>query len=602
MEYLLDIVKHMPETPGCYQYYDVSGKILYVGKAKNLKRRVSSYFMKEQISGKTKTLVKHIRDIKYIVLQTEEDALFLENNLIKTYKPKYNILLKDDKTYPSLKITNETFPRVVKTREKWESSVQYFGPYSHVKTLNNLLRLLKQIYKVRSCRYNLTLEGINKRKYKECLEFHLNNCMAPCVGRQSVKEYNEQIEEIRELLQGNIGKLSSTMVSVIKEYSAKLEFEKAQAVKEKLETLNSFKERSQVVNKKIDNVDVFTIEEDGNVLFINYLHISEGSINQAVTFEFKNSLEEPLPDILPTLILEIRGKYGSNAKEIIVPFKPDVSLSNLIWTVPQRGEKKRLLDLSLLNVKQYKIDRRKRNDKLNYTQKRTKLLLEIQQLVNLPSIPLRIDSIDNSHTSGSNAVAAVVVYVNGKPSRKDYRLYTIKSGKGGDDYGSMYEVLYRRYRRAIKEGLKLPDLVIVDGGKGQMEIAKKVSEELNIKLNILGLKKNSRHKTASVLYGFPQKEVDIRPNSELFRFFEQIQEEVHRLAITFHKKKRSAAHIKSELSDIKGVGEKSIELLLKRFKSVKRIIEASQKELEECVGKNRAAIIKEWIKNKHNKE
>lgn len=602
MEHLLDIVNNMPEKPGCYQYFDLSGNILYVGKAKNLKRRVLSYFNKEQTSRKTAVLVNQIRDIKYFVVKTEEDALLLENNLIKKHKPKYNILLKDDKTYPSLKITSEEYPRVVKTREKWDNSAQYFGPYSNVKTLNNLLKLLKQIYKTRSCRQNINSEGINKGKYKECLEYHMENCLAPCVGRESANDYNKQIEEIRELLSGNIGKLGSSMSKAIKEYSGKLEFEKAMTVKERLDALNSFKEKSLVVSKKIDNVDVFTIEKDDNLLFINYLHISEGSINQAVTFEFKNKLEESLREILPSLAVEIRAKYKSRAKEIVAQFKPEVSLGNIKWTVPQRGEKKRLLDLSSLNAKQYKIDRRKREDKLNPEQKRIKLLKEIQNLVQLPSIPFRIECFDNSHTSGSNAVAAAVIYINGKPSKKEYRLYIIKTEKGGDDYGSMREILTRRYKRVVEEQSELPDLVVVDGGKGQMEIAREVAKELNIKLNILGLKKNIHHKTAAVLYGFPQKEVGIRPDSEVFRFFEQMQEEVHRFAINFHKKKRSASQIQSELSDIKGIGHKSAELLLNKFKSVKRITLARQEEIEECIGKSKAAIIKEWIRNNYNKD
>lgn len=595
-EKLKPIVHSLPEKPGCYQYLNSSGQIIYVGKAKNLKRRVSSYFVKEQQTYKTKLLVKQIFDIKYIVVKNEWDALLLENNLIKRYKPKYNILLKDDKTYPSICITNEPFPRIFKTRNIIRNGSSYYGPYSHVGTLNALLKLISETYCIRTCKLNLKEEGINKGEYKECLEYHIKKCKAPCIGLQNREDYCHDISEIREILKGNALDLSKRIFEEIKQESLKLNFEKAQTLKEKYLTLTAFTEKSQVVSGNLDNIDVYSIEEDEEVVFVNYLHLSNGCINQAFTFEYKRKMDENLEEMLLTAFAEMRTRYRSTAKEVLVPFKPETQIDGVEWVVPQKGEKKKLLDLSILNVKQYRADRLKRTDKLNPEQKQTRILKELQNSLKLERIPLHIECFDNSHISGSDAVAACVVYKNGKPDKKEYRLFNIKEESGGDDYASMYEVMHRRYSRIINEGGKLPDLIIVDGGKGQMSIAKEVTDNLNININIAGLVKNNHHKTSGLLYGFPQMEVGIKPDSELFRLLEQMQEEVHRVAISFHKKKRSKRQLSSELSDIQGIGERTSELLLKKFKSIKRIKEAKEEELIDAVGKSRAAIIIEWRK------
>ena len=595
-EKLKPIVHSLPEKPGCYQYLNSSGQIIYVGKAKNLKRRVSSYFVKEQQTYKTKLLVKQIFDIKYIVVKNEWDALLLENNLIKRYKPKYNILLKDDKTYPSICITNEPFPRIFKTRNIIRNGSSYYGPYSHVGTLNALLKLITETYCIRTCKLNLKEEEINKGEYKECLEYHIKKCKAPCIGLQNREDYCHDISEIREILKGNALDLSKRIFEEIKQESLKLNFEKAQTLKEKYLTLTAFTEKSQVVSGNLDNIDVYSIEEDEEVVFVNYLHLSNGCINQAFTFEYKRKMDENLEEMLLTAFAEMRTRYRSTAKEVLVPFKPETQIDGVEWVVPQKGEKKKLLDLSILNVKQYRADRLKRTDKLNPGQKQTRILKELQNSLKLERIPLHIECFDNSHISGSDAVAACVVYKNGKPDKKEYRLFNIKEESGGDDYASMYEVMHRRYSRIINEGGKLPDIIIVDGGKGQMSIAKEVADNLNININIAGLVKNNHHKTSALLYGFPQMEVGIKPDSELFRLLEQMQEEVHRVAISFHKKKRSKRQLSSELSDIQGIGEKTSELLLKKFKSIKRIKEAKEEELIDAVGKSKAAIIIEWRK------
>ena len=589
------IVQNLPEKPGCYQYLDEQGTVIYVGKAKNLKRRVSSYFIKESQTDKTRVLVSKISDIKYIVVETEWDAFLLENNLIKRYKPRYNILLKDDKTYPSICITREEFPRVFKTRKIIRNGSEYYGPFSHAGTLNGLLQIIRQAYKVRTCHLPLTENSIKAGKFKDCLEYHIKNCPAPCIGLASKEEYNSQITEIREILKGHSSELTRAMMQEMKSLSKELRFEEAQAVKTKYDIIMEFREKSRVVDTGLDNVDVYNIDNDEDTVFINYLHVADGCINQAFTFEYRRKMDEPLEEMLLLAIVEMRGRYKSTAQEIIVPFMPETEYDGVTWTVPQKGEKKKLLELSALNVKQYRADRLKRSDKLNPDQKHTRLMKELGALLGLEKTPMRIECFDNSHISGTDAVAACVVYENGKPSRKDYRLYNIKSGAGGDDYGSLYEVMMRRWMRAIEESAPMPDLVIVDGGKGQMSIAKEVIDNLNISINIAGLVKNSRHKTEGLLYGFPQMQVGIKPDSELFRLLEQMQEEVHRVAISFHKKKRSKRQTQSELTEIKGIGENTATALIKKFKSVKRISKASLDELEAEIGKAKANVIYNWF-------
>lgn len=588
------IVQNLPEKPGCYQYLDEQGTVIYVGKAKNLKRRVSSYFIKENQTDKTRMLVSRISDLKYIVVETEWDAFLLENNLIKRYKPRYNILLKDDKTYPSICITKEEFPRVFKTRKIIRNGSEYYGPYSHVGTLNGLLQIISEAYRIRTCRLPLTADAIKAGKFGECLEYHIKKCPAPCLGNISKEDYNAQIAEIREILKGRSQELTRRMMQDMKSLASDMRFEEAQAIKVKYDTIMEFRERSRVVDTGLDNVDVYSIDQDEDVVFINYLHVSGGCINQAFTFEYKRKMDETLEEMLMLAIVEMRSRYHSTAREIIVPFMPETEYSGVTWTVPQKGEKKKLLELSALNVKQYRADRLKRSDKLNPEQKHTRLMKELGNLLGMDKTPFRIECFDNSHISGTDAVAACVVYENGKPSRKDYRLYNIKSGAGGDDYGSMYEVMMRRWMRALDEGNPMPDLVIVDGGKGQMSVAKEVIDNLHISIDIAGLFKNDRHKTAGLLYGFPQLEVGVKPDSELFRLLEQMQEEVHRVAISFHKKKRSKRQTHSELTDIKGIGENTATALIKRFKSVKRIREASLEELTSEIGKSKAETIYNW--------
>lgn len=589
------IVQNLPEKPGCYQYLDEQGTVIYVGKAKNLKRRVSSYFIKENQTDKTRMLVSKISDIKYIVVETEWDAFLLENNLIKRYKPRYNILLKDDKTYPSICITREEFPRVFKTRKIIRNGSEYYGPYSHVGTLNGLLQIISQAYKVRTCHLPLNTQNIKAGKFKDCLEYHIKNCPAPCIGLISREDYNEQISEIRQILKGNSHELTRELMQEIKSLAKDLRFEEAQAVKIKYDTIMEFREKSRVVDTGLDNVDVYNIDNDEDVVFVNYLHVADGCINQAFTFEYKRKMDEPLEEMLLLAIVEMRNRYKSTAREIIVPFMPETEYEGITWTVPQKGEKKKLLELSALNVKQYRADRLKRSDKLNPEQKHTRLMKELGTLLGLDKIPIRIECFDNSHISGTDAVAACVVYENGKPSRKDYRLYNIKSGAGGDDYGSMYEVMMRRWMRAQEEGSPMPDLVIVDGGKGQMSVAKEVIDNLNISINIAGLVKNARHRTEGLLYGFPQMQVGVKPDSELFRLLEQMQEEVHRVAISFHKNKRSKRQTHSELTDIKGIGENTATALIKKFKSVKRISEAGLEELAAEIGKAKAQTVYNWF-------
>ena len=591
------IVRNLPEKPGCYQYLDDQGNVIYVGKAKNLKRRVSSYFIKESQTDKTRMLVSKISDLKYIVVETEWDAFLLENNLIKRYKPRYNILLKDDKTYPSICITKEEFPRVFKTRKIIRNGSEYWGPYSHVGTLNGLIDIIQNVYKIRTCRLPLTEDSIKKAKYRECLEYHIKKCPAPCIGHVDSKEYNKQIDEIREILKGRSAELTRRMLDQMKRLASQMKFEEAQAIKERYDTIMEFREKSRVVDTGLDNVDVYNIDQDEDVVFVNYLHVAEGCINQAFTFEYKRKMDESPGEMLIMAIIEMRNRYHSTAKEIIVPFQPDTEYSGVTWTVPQKGEKRKLLDLSALNVKQYRADRLKRSEKLNPEQKHLRLMKELGTLLGMDRTPIRIECFDNSHIAGTDAVAACVVYENGKPDRKNYRLYNIKSGAGGDDYGSMYEVMSRRWTRAIAEGSPIPDLVIVDGGKGQMSVAKEVADNLQIDIKIAGLVKNSRHRTEGLLSGFPQAEVGIKADSELFRLLEQMQEEVHRVAITFHKKKRSRRQTHSELTEIKGIGIQTATTLIRKFKSVKRIADADLNELASVIGASKARTVFNWFRN-----
>lgn len=601
-DYLKNIVLNLPDGPGIYQYLNAEGTIIYVGKAKNLKKRVSSYFNREHEPGKTRVLVSKIADIRYIVVNSEEDALLLENNLIKKYKPRYNVLLKDDKTYPSICVQNEYFPRVFKTRKVIRNGSVYYGPYSHLPSMNAVLQLIKQLYPLRTCKLNLTPENIRAGKFKVCLEYHIKNCAAPCVGKQSLEEYQKNIDEIKEILKGNLKEVEQMLLTQMQDLAEEMRFEEAQKIKEKYVLLENYRAKSEVVSNVLHNIDVFSIEEDTeeNSAFINYLHITNGAINQAFTFEYKKRLNESKEELLALGIAEMRERYQSLSREIIVPFEPDIELKNVTFTIPVKGDKKKLLELSLLNVKQYKLDRLKQTDKLNPEQRSMRLLKEIQQLLHLDSPPIRIECFDNSNIQGADAVAGCVVFVNGKPSKKDYRKYLIKTVEGPDDYASMKEVVRRRYQRAIEESPPLPDLLITDGGKGQMSAVKEVLEELQLTIPIAGLAKDNKHRTSELLYGFPPQTVGLKQNTPLFQLLTQIQDEVHRYAITFHRDKRSKRQTGSELDAIAGIGEKTKQALLKEFKSVKRIREASAEEVSKVVGKAKGKIIEEYFKKKTN--
>ena len=596
-DYLKGIVTNLPESPGIYQYLNAENTIIYVGKAKNLKKRVSSYFNREHPNGKTRLLVSKIVDIRYIVVKTEEDALLLENNLIKKYKPRYNVLLKDDKTYPSICVSNEYFPRVFKTRNIIRNGSSYYGPYSHVPSMNALLELIKKLYPLRSCRHALTPENIRTGKFDVCLEYHIKNCKGPCIGKQTHEEYLRDIQEVKQILKGNTQIVSDLLMEEMQALAMNLKFEEAQAIKEKYDLIENYRSRSEVVNRIIHNVDVFSIEMDENSAYINYLHITNGCINQAFTFEYKKRLNETQEELLQLGIIEMRERYQSKSREIIVPFKLDMELSNVTFTFPQRGEKKHLLELSIMNVKQYKVDRLKQTDKLNPEQKKTRILKEIQEQLHLPKIPAHIECFDNSNINGSDAVAACVVFKMGKPSKKDYRKFNIKTIEGPDDYASMKEVVRRRYTRALNEGTPLPDLIITDGGKGQMEVVREVIEdELKLQIPIAGLAKDNKHRTSELLYGFPPMTIGVKQNTPLFHLLENIQDEVHRFAITFHRDKRSKSQIASALDNIPGIGEKRKMSLLKAFKSVSRIKKATLEEIAEIVGTTVAKNIKEKLK------
>ena len=598
---LKSIVLSMPEKPGSYQYYDENHTIIYVGKAKNLKRRVSSYFHKEVDRYKTKVLVSKIFDISYTVVNTEEDALLLENSLIKKYNPRYNVLLKDGKTYPSICVTNEYFPRIFKTRHINKKVGTFFGPYPHVGSMYAVLEVIKKLYKPRTCRFPITKEGVAEGKYKPCLEYHIHNCGAPCISKQSYEEYQENMRQAREILKGNTREVSKYLYDLMMKNAELLRFEIAEEYKKKYQLLDEFEAKSEVVSHTITDVDVFTIvNDDANKnAFINYIHVKNGTINQSFTYEYKRKLEESDEELLITAIPEIRERFHSTSKEIIVPFEMEWKLKDAAFFVPQRGDKKHLLELSEMNCKQYKFDRLKQAEKLNPEQKQTRLMKELQAKLKLPKLPYQIECFDNSNISGTDAVAGCIVYKGMKPSRKDYSKYNIKTVEGPDDYASMQEVVRRRYSRMIEEETPLPDLIITDGGKGQMEVVREVIEdELHLEIPIAGLAKDDRHRTNELLYGFPPQTIALPPESELFKVLTQIQDEVHRYAITFHRDKRSKHALHSELDDIKGIGPKAKEALLSKFKSVKKIKEASQEQLSEVLGPHKAEILAKYFTEK----
>ena len=596
LAYLKSIVARLPEKPGSYQYYDENHVIIYVGKAKNLKARVSSYFHTEVDRFKTKVLVSKIHDISYTVVNTEEDALLLENSLIKKYNPRYNVLLKDGKTYPSICITNEPYPRIFKTRtinKKWGS---YYGPYSHIGTMNAILEIIGKLYKPRSCRMPISREGVEQKKYQVCLEYHIKNCGGPCVNKQSYDDYQKSIAQAREILKGNTRQLQRELQDEMTQLAEELRFEEAEEIKKKYLALEAYVSKSEVVSHTINDIDVFTITNDETVAFINYLHVSNGAINQSFTFEFKKKLNETEQELLQLGIVEMRERFNSNAKEIVVPFDPGMEWENIRFTIPKQGDKKTLLELSEMNGKQYKFDRLKQAEKLNPEQKQVRLMKELQEKLGLPKMPYQIECFDNSNISGSDAVAACVVFKSMKPSKKDYKKYNIKTVVGPDDYASMKEVVHRRYSRLIEEQEPLPDLIIADGGKGQMEVIREViQDELNLDIPIAGLAKDNRHRTNELLYGFPPRNVQLKTNSELFHVLTQLQDEVHRFAITFHRDKRSKSALHSELDDIKGIGPKTKDMLIDKMKSTKRIKEADLQTLTEIIGSSKAEIIYEYF-------
>ncbi len=592
LEKLKAIVRSLPEKPGSYQYYDAEGTIIYVGKAKNLKSRVSSYFHSEVDRFKTKVLVSKIYDISYTVVNTEEDALLLENALIKKYNPRYNVLLKDGKTYPSICVTKEYLPRIFSTRtinKKWGT---YYGPYSHIGAMNGVLDLIKRLYHPRPCKQPMTQEGVEGGKYQVCLEYHIKNCSGPCISKQSWDDYQKSIQQAREILKGNTRQVQRNLKDEMLRLAEELKFEEAEEVKRRYLLLEQFVARSEVVSHTIDNIDVLTITNDDKVAFVNYIHVSNGQINQSFTFEYKKRLDETDSELLQLAIVEMRERFQSHAKEIILPEEVDIDLDGVTITVPQRGDKKTLLELSLMNGKQYKFDRLKQAEKLNPEQKQVRLMKELQDLLHLPKLPYQIECFDNSNISGTDAVAACVVFKKMKPSKQDYRKYNIKTVEGPDDYASMKEVVYRRYKRLTEEEQPLPDLIVADGGKGQMEVIRQaVQDELGLDIPIAGLAKNDRHRTNELLYGFPPRVIGIKDTSELFRVLTQLQDEVHRFAITFHRDKRSKHALHSELDNIKGIGPKTRDELLKALKSVKRIREAELSSLSAVIGFSKAQIV-----------
>jgi len=596
LEYLKGIVSRLPEKPGSYQFYDEDHTIIYVGKAKNLKSRVSSYFHKEVDRFKTKVLVSKIQDISYTVVNSEEDALLLENSLIKKYNPRYNVLLKDGKTYPSICVTNEYLPRIFKTRDcnkKWGT---FYGPYSHIGTMYEILDIIKELYHPRTCKQPITKNGIETGKYKVCLDYHIKKCKGPCVSKQSYEDYQKNINQAREILKGNTRQLQREMKEEMLRLSEEMRFEEAEEIKRKIMALDKFVSSSEVVSHTINNVDVFSITSDEKMAFINYIHVSNGSINQSFTIEYKKKLNEDDEELLQLGMVEIRERFHSDAKEIIVPQELNVQLENVTFTIPQRGDKKKLLELSIKNGKQYKLDRLKQAEKLNPEQRQTRLMKELQDKLHLPKLPYQIECFDNSNISGTDAVASCVVFKAMKPSKKDYKRFNIKTVVGPDDYASMKEVVHRRYTRLVEEEQPLPDLIIADGGKGQMEVIREViQDELNLDIPIAGLAKNDRHRTNELLYGFPPMSVALKTDSELFHVLTQIQDEVHRFAITFHREKRSKRALHSELDNIPGIGPKTREGLLNALKSVKRIRETSIETLSEVIGPAKAKIVYDYL-------
>ena len=598
--YLKGIVLNLPEMPGCYQYIDSNGSIIYVGKAKNLKRRVSSYFNKEQISGKTRRLVEKIADIRYIVVKTEEDALLLENSLIKKHKPRYNVLLKDDKTYPSIAVTRESYPRIFKTRQR-TAGAKFYGPYSHVPTMQALLQLCRDLYKPRSCRLALSPESIAAGKFDVCLDYHIHRCNGPCAGRQSHEDYLRNIEACEEILKGNTADVARNMKNEMVRLASELRFEEAQEIKLRFDLIERFRAKSEVVSSSLNNIDVFSISTEERTAYINYLHIANGFINQAYTFEYRKKLDETTEELLALGIVEMRRRYGSTAREVIVPFAVDIPEEMATLTIPQRGEKRKLLELSELNVKQFRLDRLKQAEKLNPEQKSVRLMKEIQEQLGLPSLPLRIELFDNSNISGSDAVAACVVFEKLKPAKKEYRKYNIKTVCGPDDYASMREVVHRRYSRISEEGGQLPNLIIADGGRGQMEAIRAVVEDdLGLQIPIAGLAKDGKHRTRELLYGLPPVTIGMKTDSPLFRLLTSMQDEVHRFAITFHRLKRSKRQTRSVLDGIPGIGEKTKQLLLRYFGSTKRLLEASESDLCELLGPTRGSKLHENLRKGSN--
>lgn len=589
----------LPNKPGVYQYYNESNEIIYVGKAKDLKKRVNSYFNKIHDSGKTSVLVKNIEYLKYIIVETEEDALLLENNLIKEYQPRYNVLLKDGKTYPSICITKEAFPRVFKTRNIIKNGSEYYGPYSSNYTINSLLEIIHQLFPIRTCRLPLNEENVKSGKFKVCLQFHIHKCNGPCEGRESVEEYQKHIEQVRQIIKGDANEISKILLRRMKELSEIYKFEEANLLKQKYELIENYKSKSIISNSILEDTDVFAYDENDNSAFINILRISKGSIIQGYTIEYKKRIEEQKEEILSIAVIELREKLKSNSKEIVLPFKLEFNIKDVSIVIPQRGDRKKLLDLALQNVRQYKLDKLKQAEKLNPDQRSIQLLKSIKERFQLQKLPMHIECFDNSNIQGSDAVAACVVYKKGKPSKKDYRKYNIRTVIGPDDYASMYEVVSRRYSRIINEDLPLPDLIIADGGIGQMEIIRKVIEDdLKLTIPIAGLAKNNKHQTSEILYGFPPKAVGLKPTDQLFKFLAGMQDEVHRFAIKFHRDLRSKSQTASELDSIKGIGEKTKNDLIKEFKSIKRIRNANLEELKKIVGTTRASIIYNYFNNK----
>ena len=592
-----EIVLSLPESPGIYQYLNSKEEIIYVGKAKNLKRRVSSYFNKFHDSPKVRVLVKQIADIKYIVVQTEQDALLLENSLIKKHQPRYNILLKDDKTYPWICVKNEHFPRVFKTRNVVKDGSRYFGPYTYIPAMKTVLELIHNLYSLRTCNLNLSPESIGQKRHKVCLQYHIKKCKGCCEGLQSEEEYNKNISEIKYILKGEIEVIEDYLTKEMMKAAEELRFEDAQIAKEKLDSIAKYRSKSTIVNPALTNIDVFAIEIDDDEAFVNFLKVTNGTISQAYTFEYKIRTDEEKEEILASAVVEMRERFGSKSREIIVPFEIGFDIENVSFTIPQRGDKKKLLELSQQNVKQYKFDRMKQMEKFNPEQRATKLMKEIQNRLRLEELPAHIECFDNSNIQGSDAVAACVVFKMAKPSKKDYRKYIIKTVEGPDDYASMREVVFRRYRRMMDEGEKLPNLIVADGGIGQMEIIRQVAEdELKLNIPIAGLAKDSKHKTREILFGFPPMVIGLDPSDQLFKFFANMQDEVHRFAINFHREKRSKSQIKSEL-DIKGIGPKTKEILLKKFKSVKRIKELTIEEMADEIGISKANIVYKHFNN-----